>query len=60
MKNKKVKQTKLLLLDNEIPELSFLTESEKSLLPLILREYTNIKGRRDFSDSALDIEGVHQ
>ena len=41
MKTKKVKQTKLLLLDNEIPELSFLTESEKSLLPLILREYTN-------------------
>ena len=33
MKNRKVKQEKLLLMDSEIKDLSFLTDSEKRILP---------------------------
>ena len=53
MQAKKVKQQKLLLLDGEIKELSFLTESEKHELPVIIKEFTN---NQEFNSIKEDIE----
>ena len=52
MKTKKVKQEKLLLMDSEIYDLSFLSESEKKDLPELLRQVTN---HRDFESLNEDI-----
>lgn len=45
MKHRKVKQERLLLMDSEIKDLSFLSESEKRILPEILSEF---KDNQDF------------
>jgi hypothetical protein len=55
MKNKKVKQERLLLLDSEIRELSFLSESEKRILPKIIEEF---KDNKEFEQLRADITNI--